>query len=160
MNIYTNNYDELKSHYDETFNKDKSTYKNSNDEPTPIGCIEEMLAKIPQTAWKPDMRILDPCCGNGNFHIYAWNKLKELGLSNESIVKNNLFFNDINFKRLENVREVYGEDSNVTLFDFLRYPEDEKYDIIYAALPVSYPFNDESQMGSHHFYLIYCWRDR
>ena len=128
MNIYNNNYDELKSHYDETFNKDKSTYKNSNDEPTPIGCIEEMLAKIPQTAWNSKMRILDPCCGNGNFHLYAWNKLKELGLSDAEIVKNNLFFNDINFKRLQNVREVYGENCNITLFDFLKYPEDEKYD--------------------------------
>jgi adenine-specific DNA-methyltransferase len=159
MNIYNNNYAELKTHYDETYNKDKSTYKNSNDEPTPIGCIEEMLEKIPQSAWNPKMKILDPCCGNGNFHLYAWNKLKELGIDDEDIVKNNLFFNDINFKRLENVRQVYGEDSNITLFDFLRYPEDEKYDIIYANPPYA-KFTKEGKRASKNHTMVRDFLDK
>ena len=47
-NIDNSTYDELKIEYNEILNTDKSTYKSSNDEPTPIECIEEMLNKIPQ----------------------------------------------------------------------------------------------------------------
>jgi hypothetical protein len=62
--------DALSSYYDEVLNCDKSTYKSSNDEPTPIGCIREMIAKLPAELWsKTDLKILDPCCGNGNFAI-------------------------------------------------------------------------------------------
>ena len=104
MNINNNTYEQLKQNFDSVLNVDKSTYKNSNDEPTPIGCIEEMLDRIPDSAWTPNVKILDPCCGNGNFHLYAWNKLRQKGLSNNDIVENNLFFNDINLARLQNVK--------------------------------------------------------
>jgi len=150
MNIYENTYDELKNWIDNSLNVDKSTYKNSNDEPTPMGCIEEMLSKIPPTAWSSTAKILDPCCGNGNFHLFAWDKLKQAGLADEEIVANNLFFNDINFKRLENVREIYGEDANITLFDFLRYPEDEKYDIVYANPPYAKFTKDGKRASKNH----------
>ena len=134
-NIFKHTYEELKEQFDETLNIDKSTYETSNDECTPIGCIEEMLAKIPDSIWTEKVKILDPCCGNGNFHLYAWEKLKSIGRTDKEIVRDNLYFNDINFKRLENVRKIYGDNANLTLFDFLRYPEDEKYDIIYANPP-------------------------
>ena len=49
---------------------DKTTYKSSNDEPTPISCISEMITKLPIDLWnKTNLSILDPCCGNGNFYI-------------------------------------------------------------------------------------------
>ena len=68
--IDTSTFDEMKKYYDEILNIDKSTYKSSNDEPTPIGCISEMISKIPNELWeKKDLSILDPCCGNGNFSI-------------------------------------------------------------------------------------------
>jgi hypothetical protein len=61
---------QLKKYYDENLNTDKSTYKSSNDEPTPIECIKEMINKIPNELWsKTDLSILDPCCGNGNFSV-------------------------------------------------------------------------------------------
>lgn len=64
---------ELKNHFDKTLNMDKSTYKTSNDEPTPIDCITEMTSKIPEELWMRDnLSILDPCCGNGNF-LYSYN---------------------------------------------------------------------------------------
>ena len=66
MNIYT--YDLIKDYYDNVLNTDTSTFISSNDEPTPISCIEEMVSKIPESFIKnPAIKILDPCCGNGNF---------------------------------------------------------------------------------------------
>ena len=40
--------------------------------------IEEMISKIPEDIWgKNNIKILDPCCGNGNFFIPIYNILKE-----------------------------------------------------------------------------------
>jgi adenine-specific DNA-methyltransferase len=151
MNIEENNYEEIKQHYDGLLNLDKSTYKNSNDEPTPIGCIEEMLGHIPDEVWKdPHVEILDPCCGNGNFHLYAWKRFREAGMPNESIVKNNLFFNDINHARLENVKKIYGRNINFTAMDFLNYPEDKKYNVIYANPPFAKFTKDNKRASKNH----------
>ncbi len=46
MNIENSTFEELKLYYNEVLNKDKSTYRSSNDEPTPIECINEMISKI------------------------------------------------------------------------------------------------------------------
>jgi len=154
MNIKENNYEEIKKYYDSFLNLDKSTYKNSNDEPTPIGCIEEMLGRIPNEVWKnPNVEILDPCCGNGNFHLYAWKRFVEAGMSNESIVKNNLFFNDINEARLENVKSIYGKNINFTATDFLNYPTDKKYDVIYANPPFA-KFTEDNKRSSKNHTLV------
>ena len=76
INIESSNYQEIKKYYNEVLNTDKSTYKSSNDEPTPIDCIIEMISKIPNELWqKNNLSILDPCCGNGNFHLVIYNKL-------------------------------------------------------------------------------------
>jgi hypothetical protein len=54
-------YDDVKKYYDNELNKDSSTFNSSNDEPTPIGCIEEMLQPIPEEFWKKtNLKILDP----------------------------------------------------------------------------------------------------
>ena len=39
-------YQTLKNYYDETLNKNKDLVQTSNDEPTPIDCVEEMINKI------------------------------------------------------------------------------------------------------------------
>jgi len=76
FSIETNSYEELKTYYNKVLNIDKSTYKSSNDETTPIECIEEMITKIPSELWtREDLKILDPCCGNGNFHLVISNMI-------------------------------------------------------------------------------------
>ena len=51
--------------------KDGSHFINSNDICTPLGCVKEMVDVIPRGFWnRKDIRVLDPCCGNGNFHAY------------------------------------------------------------------------------------------
>ena len=72
ITVNTSTFDELRTYYDDVLNKDKSTYKSTNDEPTPINCVSEMINKIPEELWKREnLSILDPCCGNGNFYTYS-----------------------------------------------------------------------------------------
>lgn len=54
VTIETSNFDELKTYYDEILNTDKSTYTSSNDEPTPIDCVLEMISQIPTELWRKD----------------------------------------------------------------------------------------------------------
>lgn len=153
MDLFNNTYNELKTYYDTDLNQDKSTYKNSNDEPTPMGCVEEMLSKLPAKVWHKDVKILDPCCGNGNFHLVAWDILRKNGLSTQNIIDNNLFFNDINPSRLANVENVFGNSANITQEDFLQTVNDEKYDIIYANPPYA-KFTTENKRASKNHTLV------
>ena len=41
-------------------NKNRYSFKSSNDEPTPLSCIEEMVKKLPGSFWKENIKILDP----------------------------------------------------------------------------------------------------
>jgi SAM-dependent methyltransferase len=133
--ILTSSYDILKHHYDNILNLDKSTYKSSNDEPTPIGCIEDMIKKIPDELWKrKNLKILDPCCGNGNFELPIYYKLNQIYSSNE-ILENIIHFNDLNIDRLNNVKKIYGEKLNLTNKDFLKFDEKKLYDLIVANPP-------------------------
>lgn len=134
MNIMNTNYLDIKNHYDKELNIDKSTYKTTNDETTPIGCIEEMLSKVPKSFWKkPSIKILDPCCGNGNFNFVAHSLIKEnTDRTDKDIVENTLFFNDLNLERIENVKRLFNDKEfnlNITTEDFLKSSEDEKYDM-------------------------------
>ena len=96
LSIETNSYEELKNYYNKVLNTDKSTYKSSNDETTPIECIEEMISKIPIELWKREkIKILDPCCGNGNFHLVISNELGKYDIDKKIIFEEILKFNDI-----------------------------------------------------------------
>ena len=71
-----NDYTSTKQYYDNVLNKDKKLVKTSNGEPTPIDCVEEMVNKIPEEFWmKNNLKILDPCCGCGNFPFVIYHKL-------------------------------------------------------------------------------------
>ena len=138
ITIDTSTFDELKKYYDETLNTDKSTYKSSNDEPTPIDCISEMISKIPDELWgKSDLSILDPCCGNGNFSIPIMFELLKHH-DKQIILEQILEFNDINESRLENVNSVFcGEKYNLQIsnHDFITFHSNKKYDLIVANPP-------------------------
>ena len=80
-NISTANYNTIKQYYDDNLNKDKNLVVTTNDEPTPITCVEEMVSKIPESFWKNEnVKILDPCCGCGNFPFVIYYKLLKLTL--------------------------------------------------------------------------------
>jgi adenine-specific DNA-methyltransferase len=138
-NIELSSFDELKDYYNNILNLDKSTYKSSNDEPTPIECIIEMLQKVPDELWeRVDLKILDPCCGNGNFSIPILYELLKHGYSKKDILEKILEFNDINDSRLKNVKSIFCNDKyklKITNQDFLEYSSTYKYDLIVANPP-------------------------
>ena len=138
VKITNNSYMEIKSHYDDVLNKDRASFKSSNDEPTPTKCIEEMIKKIPKELWKEEnMKILDPVCGNGNFHSVIYNKLKDK-FSPKQILENILYFNDIDLNRTLMINTIFESskyDLNVTTQDYLEYNESQQFDLIVANPP-------------------------
>lgn len=152
-NIDISNFEELKEYYDNILNKDKSTYKSTNDEPTPIDCIQEMISKIPDELWnKNNLKILDPCCGNGNFFIpIIYKLLNKYNLKN--INENILYFNDINQDRLNNVKNVFCNNKyklNITNNDFITSNIDNKFDLVVANPPYAKLLEDGKRASKNH----------
>ena len=86
--IAKHNYQELKLYYDKKLNNDESLMETSNDVSTPIDCVEEMIKTIPEDFWKnSNIKILDPCCGCGNFFLPIYYKLLKYHTKNH-IIKN------------------------------------------------------------------------
>ena len=70
-NYELNNYEKIKQYYD-FINNDKSHMLNNDDICTPMDCVELMLDYLPNELWQREsLKVLDPCCGNGNFIAYA-----------------------------------------------------------------------------------------
>jgi adenine-specific DNA-methyltransferase len=156
-NIDNSTYDELKNFYNEVLNTDKSTYKSSNDEPTPIDCIEEMISKVPEELWKRNgLKILDPCCGNGNFSLPIMRKLMEqINEQNNKkyILENILYFNDINDDRINNVENIYCKSKynlNITKKNFIDESIDNKYDLIVANPPYAKLLENGKRASKNH----------
>jgi tRNA1(Val) A37 N6-methylase TrmN6 len=153
INIDTSTFNEIKKYYDEILNIDKSTYKSSNDEPTPIDCICEMISKIPNDLWgKSDLTILDPCCGNGNFSIPIIFELLKYH-DKQIILEQILEFNDINESRLENVRDVFCSEKynlQITNHDFITFNTSKKYDLIVANPPYAKLLENGKRASKNH----------
>jgi SAM-dependent methyltransferase len=154
MNIENSSYQDLVKYYD-SLNQDKTTYRSTNDEPTPIGCIEEMTQKIPDELWtRSNLKILDPCCGNGNFFIVILQHLLEKSIyTKQQILEDILRFNDINTDRLSNIKNIFNEKFyklNITEKDFLTFPDTEKYDLIVANPPYAKLMRDGKRASKNH----------
>ncbi len=141
VKITNNSYMEIKSHYDDVLNKDRASFKSSNDEPTPISCVEEMIKKIPNSFWNRDLenvKILDPVCGNGNFHSVIYNKLIKKNISPKNILENILYFNDVDLNRTIMINTIFEANKynlNITTQDYLEYNESQQFDLIVANPP-------------------------
>jgi len=153
ITIDSSTFQEIKQYYDETLNTDKSTYKSSNDEPTPISCVSEMIGKIPIDLWaKSDLSILDPCCGNGNFSIPILFELLKHH-DKKIILEQILHFNDINESRLENVRSVFCSEKynlQITNHDFITFDSSKKYDLIVANPPYAKLLENGKRASKNH----------
>ena len=156
INITNNSYKERKEYYDNVLNKDREAFKSSNDEPTPISCVEEMIKKLPLGFWDrslDDLKILDPVCGNGNFHTVIYNKLIKKNISPKIILENQLYFNDIDINRTNIVNTVFEADKyalNVTTEDFLEYNESQKFDLIVANPPYAKLLPNGKRVSKNH----------
>lgn len=106
------NLQKIFDHFDK-LNEDEGHFQNSNDICTPMECVKEMVDTVPNELWKrKDLAVLDSCCGNGNFHAYIAGAKTEL---------KNLWFNEINEKRIRNVIDYFGKGINLTQQDFMEF---------------------------------------
>lgn len=127
--------DVLQAYYDNVLNTDSALVETSNDVPTPIACVTEMLDKIPTSFWtRADIKILDPCCGCGNFPLVIYFKLLQHH-TKEHILQHILYFNDLNGNRLERLKAVFGSEINVYQMDFLTLDVAHPFDLIVANPP-------------------------
>jgi adenine-specific DNA-methyltransferase len=153
ISIDNSSFNVIKKYYDEILNTDKSTYKSTNDEPTPIDCITEMITKIPNELWgKKDLSILDPCCGNGNFSVPIIFELLKYH-DKKIILEQILEFNDINESRLENVRSVFCSEKynlQITNNDFITFNTTKKYDLIVANPPYAKLLENGKRASKNH----------
>ncbi len=133
--ITTENYNTIKLYYDDVLNKNKDLVVTTNDEPTPIDCVEEMISKIPESFWKnKNIKILDPCCGCGNFPFVVYYKLLRYH-DKEHILTNMLYFNDLNINRTDAMKTIFDNSLNLYNEDFLKINMTEKFDLILANPP-------------------------
>lgn len=155
MNI-SHPFEDVKEYFDNVLNKDKSSFKTSNDEPTPIGCIQEILDCIPREFWsKTDSRIIDPCCGNGNWHVVALDLMRKYQSTQrtDNDRLSQLHFNDTNSIRLDNVKKVFQGDIhrlNMEARDFLTMTPIVLYDMIYANPPYAKIMDDGKRASKNH----------
>lgn len=119
--------EEIFKYYNE-INKDTSHMISNDDICTPMECVKTMLDYIPEDFWKnQNIKVLDPCAGNGNFYAYCMFKTNP----------ENIWNNDINEVRLQNFKKILNP-THVTKKDFLQMDvETEKWDLIMGNPPYS-----------------------
>ena len=104
-------------------------------------CVKEMIDAIPEELWQRDnISILDPCAGNGNFPAYL---IIKTALSN-------IQMNEINPIRVKNLKEYFDNQANVTEQDFLKFPNDKKYDLIIANPPFAKFMENGQRAAKNH----------
>lgn len=120
--------EELFKYYND-LNLDNTHKKSSDDICTPMECVKKMIDYIPQELWqRKNIRVLDPCCGNGNFGAYC--KFKT------SI--DNIWFNEINPVRYSNCKAILNP-IHIRMGDAFKLDGDflGKWDLIMANPPYS-----------------------
>lgn len=150
--ITTDDYSTIKHYYDNILNKDKELVVTTNDEPTPINCVEEMIAKIPESFWEnKDIKILDPCCGAGNFSLVIYYKLLKYH-DREHILTKMLYFNDINIKRINVMKKIFSGVNHLNIYneDFLEMDINEKFDLCVGNPPFSLLLPNGKRASKNH----------
>ena len=112
--------------YFDALNGDADHYASSNDICTPMGCVKEMVDALPDELWsRPRLRVLDSCCGNGNFHAYMQTKAP----------LDALYFNEVNERRVRHVLHYFGENINLTQQDFMELEDASGFDLVVSNPP-------------------------
>ena len=94
-----------------------------------------MVSKIPETFWQnSSIKILDPCCGCGNFPVVIYFKLLQYH-TKEHILTHMLYFNDTNVDRIAVLKRVFNYTVNEYNEDFLEMDTSLRFDLVVANPP-------------------------
>lgn len=121
-------------------NADRSHYKTTNDEPTPIKCVEEMLNRVPSSFWDTHPKVLDPCCGCGNFSVV----LREKG-----VLETDMVLRDVNDDRLAIARRNFPH-AAVENTNFLESVGSGQFDMVVANPPYAKLMPDGRRASKNH----------
>ena len=146
--VRDSSFEELKEQYDTVLNTHRST---RNDEPTPIGLVSEMLGFVPSEVWTRDnLKVIDLCCGLGNFPIVLW---KILG---QQSFNNSVLLNELSPERLGIAKEIL-QTNNVRCGDALTI--EGMYDVVVANPPYAL-LNSDGKRASKNHNLINAFIDK
>tara|TARA_Y100000389_G_scaffold204789_1_gene259682 strand:- start:9217 stop:10518 length:1302 start_codon:yes stop_codon:yes gene_type:complete len=152
MDIFSD-YQNIKKYYDENLNKNKNLERTTNDEPTPITCVEEMVQQLPEHIFMNGQhKFLDPCCGCGNFFVVIFHRLRKYHDA-KHILEKMLYFNDTNEDRLDVIKKVFCNDKynlNITNVDFLKYNSHIQFDLIVANPPYACLMENGKRASKNH----------
>lgn len=120
--------DELFDYYDK-LNNETYHFVSRDDICTPMTLVKRMIDYIPNEFWsRSKLKILDPCCGNGNFGAYCRTKTSD----------DNIYYNEINQVRLKNCIKILNpKHYNCGDFFKLNGEFDTKFDLIMGNPPYS-----------------------
>lgn len=138
--LQSKKYEDILKYYNK-LNTDSSHMISNDDICTPIECVKKMIDYIPSELWKrKNLRILDPCCGNGNFGAYCQLKTD----------LNKIWFYDINDLRLANCKRILNPKhiEKVNFFDLLN-TKNNRFDLIMANPPYSGGGNKNQSLSNN-----------
>tara|TARA_X000000950_G_scaffold281490_1_gene378219 strand:- start:161 stop:1435 length:1275 start_codon:yes stop_codon:yes gene_type:complete len=112
--------------------------------PTDYSLISDMFSLIPENFfYDPRKTWLDPCCGQGYFAIFLYNKLfnclseafpdeKE---RKQHILHNMIYQIEYNYEHIPHLYSIFSEDANILCCDFLQTMDIGKFDFIIGNPP-------------------------
>ncbi|WP_330463434.1 Eco57I restriction-modification methylase domain-containing protein [Metamycoplasma gateae] len=127
--------------YFNKLNNDNSHKITNDDICTPMECVKKMIDYIPSDFWKnKNLKILDPCCGNGNFgRIVELKQVKTIfDITKMNLVRYN------NCKTLLNPKNI----QNNNFFE-LTDEWNNHFDLIMANPPYSGGGNKNKSLSNH-----------
>ncbi len=111
---------------------------------TPKYFVEKILDLLPNNVWyNPDLKWLDPGCGNGIFisciyeHLFVSLKDKIIDdkKRRDHIIENMLYMVEINDEYIQSLYTIFGEKANIYNEDFILWNNDSQFDIIVGNPP-------------------------
>lgn len=104
-------------------------------------CVKKMIDYIPTDFWKnKNLKILDPCCGNGNFGAYCRTKTSE----------DNIWYNEMNLVRYNNCKTLLNP-KNIQNNNFFELTDEwnNHFHLIMANHPYSGGGNKNKSLSNH-----------
>jgi len=161
--------DTLRQRIAEHFIPTEEEKKGQAEIPTPVKLVDEMLDKIPEDFWTTPKKVLEPCCGKGNFVLGIYDRffkgLEKMFPDKEErhqvIVEECLWFCDISplnvFITSELLRcHSYGYESpNTSVGDTLQKSWDFQFDAVIGNPPYT-TSQEKNSRNSTPLYNLFC----